>query len=45
MKSHFEKLVKNFELKKVRGTPKGHQLTPLGSIASSSREKKKDVEQ
>jgi len=27
LRSHFEKLVQNLELKKVRGTSKGHQLT------------------
>jgi len=28
MKSHFEKLVQNFKLKRVGRTPKDHQLTP-----------------
>ena len=29
MISQFEKLVQNFEVKRVGGAPKGHQLTPL----------------
>ena len=29
MRSHFGKIVQTFELKRVRGAPKGHQLTPL----------------
>ena len=29
MRSHFGKIVQTFELKMVRGAPKGHQLTPL----------------
>ena len=29
IRSHFEKLVQNFELKRIGGAPKGHQLTPL----------------
>jgi len=30
MRSQFEKVVQNFELKRVGGAPKDYQLTPLG---------------
>ena len=29
MRSQSKKLVQNFELKRIRGAPKDHQLTPL----------------
>ena len=29
MESYFEKIVQNFELKRVEGAPKGHLFTPL----------------
>ena len=32
MRSHFEKTVQNFKLKRIEGTPKGHQLTPLSTM-------------
>ena len=31
VKSHFEKLLQNFELKRVGGVPKGPQFVPLGT--------------
>ena len=38
MRSHFEEIVQNFELERVGGAPKSHQLTPLrvgsGNIAT-----------
>ena len=29
MRSHFEEIVQNFELKRFGGALKGHQLTPI----------------
>ena len=32
MRSHFKEVVQDFELKRVGGVPKNHQLTPLGLV-------------
>ena len=37
MKSYFGEVVQNFELKRVGGAPKGHQLTPLMKKQFSSK--------
>ena len=43
MRSQFEKLIQNFELKKVGGAPKDHQLTPLVYTGAKETPHRKNV--